>query len=120
MVPMVLSLSSLVFVAFAWAIRKHFVSDGPNRKMRALAVLGLITFAAYVEQLLFAPHPYWQLYWVGAAFHVLSLYIFSIAVLATRERKMPIAFSETQCDYIITSGPYAYLRHPFYTAYAIF
>jgi protein-S-isoprenylcysteine O-methyltransferase Ste14 len=120
MLPLLLALSTIVFVAFAWAIRRHFVSDSPNPKMRILAVLGVMTFAVYVEQILLSPHPLWRAYLVGAALHVLSLYIFSTAVMATRERKLHIAFSEAPCDFIVTSGPYAYLRHPFYVSYAIF
>lgn len=113
-------LSTIIFTAFAWAIRRHFISEGPNPTMRALAILGLINFAVYVEQLLFFPHSYWSPFVIGAALHLISIYIFSMAVLATRERKLNIAFSETPCDFIITSGPYAYLRHPFYVSYTLF
>jgi protein-S-isoprenylcysteine O-methyltransferase Ste14 len=113
-------LSTIIFTTFAWAIRRHFVSEGPNPRMRALAILGLINFVVYVERLLFSPHSYWSPYVVGAALHLTSVYIFLMAVLATRERKLHIAFSEAPSDFIITSGPYAYLRHPFYVSYTIF
>ncbi len=115
-----LVISTNIFAIFAWAIRRHFVSEGPNPAMRALAILGLINFAVYVEQLVLSTHSHWSFYALGAALHLLSVFIFSMAVLATKERKLHIAFSEAPCDFIITNGPYAYFRHPFYVSYAIF
>jgi protein-S-isoprenylcysteine O-methyltransferase Ste14 len=55
---------------------------------------------------------------IGLALLVLSLMLFWWAVWATRRSRLPVAFDRLQSPAIVASGPYALMRHPFYTAYS--
>ena len=58
---------------------------------------------------------------VSAAWLLATLSILLFAWTAVETRKMPLTTitSDDEPEYIYQSGPFAYLRHPFYTAYIL-
>jgi protein-S-isoprenylcysteine O-methyltransferase Ste14 len=53
----------------------------------------------------------------GLVFDTLGLALFLWTALTTRSRRLSLAFSTDQPDFILAAGPYAHVRHPFYTSY---
>ena len=56
----------------------------------------------------------------GFCLHLLAIALFGWAVLATRRARPAMAFAEDRPELVFRSGPYATIRHPFYTAYLLF
>ena len=58
---------------------------------------------------------------LGMAIEVCALVLFALTVAATKRVRFRIAFDDELPDHLVTSGPYKYVRHPFYTnLYLIF
>jgi protein-S-isoprenylcysteine O-methyltransferase Ste14 len=53
----------------------------------------------------------------GLVLDTLGLALFVWAALTTRSRRLSLAFSTDKPSFILRAGPYAYVRHPFYTSY---
>ncbi len=60
--------------------------------------------------------------WTAAGLAVLgaSMLLFWWTVRTTRRHRLPVAYAEADPHAICTSGPYAYVRHPFYLSYIVF
>ncbi|MEO9190920.1 MAG: methyltransferase [Acetobacteraceae bacterium] len=106
------------FTAFMWATRSHFLISGPlppgMRMVIALSVVGAIWFTVRVVVSGIGPGaPY------AVALMAVALGLFSWTVMTTRERRLPIAFAHDLPNFIYRSGPYRYLRHPFYMSYIL-
>ena len=57
---------------------------------------------------------------VALALEALSLWIFFRTIAASRDGALHFAFDTENPVSLVTSGPYRYVRHPFYTSYLIF
>jgi protein-S-isoprenylcysteine O-methyltransferase Ste14 len=57
---------------------------------------------------------------VGIAVELAGASLFWAAIAASRTAQLRSAFDDVQPHSIVSSGPYQYLRHPFYTSYLIF
>ena len=106
------------FILFMWATRQHFLISGPlppgMRMVILLSVVGAIWFAVRVVVSGAGPGaPY------GVALMGVSLGLFCWTVATTRERRLPIAFADDMPEFIYRTGPYRYLRHPFYMSYIL-
>ena len=109
------------YVAFAWAIRSHFSRpQGMPPRMRLLAAAGGIGGGLHVGFTAFAPAVHWLVLAAALLLYALSAGLFAWAVSATREQRLSIAYSNDEPTALLQSGPYARIRHPFYTAYILF
>ncbi|QQA43392.1 methyltransferase family protein [Pelagovum pacificum] len=105
------------FVMISAATRQHFTSEKYPLGMyliSGLSLIGLFVFLllAFYGNLMFS-----------FAALVLMVPAFALFLWATRHsrKKLSLAFdNETKGDGIITSGPWKYIRHPFYSSYIIF
>jgi len=114
-----LLLFAATFAAFGWALRRYFIVAGEMpRRMRLLAISG----SAYsIWQLYLLLHvetsPGWSL---AAGFLCsVSLALFAGALLAARENRLHVAFTEEAPGALIQTGPFRWLRHPIYTSYLL-
>jgi protein-S-isoprenylcysteine O-methyltransferase Ste14 len=107
------------FGAFTWGARAHFVRDKTAGAMHVLLLLSLAGMAVFLFALWRAAAPDWRRA-VGFCLHLSAIVLFGWAVLATRQNRPALAFAGDQPDRIFRSGPYAYIRHPFYTSYLLF
>jgi protein-S-isoprenylcysteine O-methyltransferase Ste14 len=57
---------------------------------------------------------------VALVLQALSLWLFFRTIAASREGALHFAFDVDNPVSLVTSGPYRYVRHPFYTSYLIF
>lgn len=106
------------FIAFLWATRKHFLVCGPMPPamnwVTLLSFVGAAWFTARVSAFGVGPGAPYAIVLTGIA-----LGLFCWTVKTTRVRRLPIAFADDLPDFIYESGPYRYIRHPFYMSYML-
>jgi protein-S-isoprenylcysteine O-methyltransferase Ste14 len=56
----------------------------------------------------------------GLGLQTASLALFLAAIRATRGARLRVAFDRGQSIALIDTGPYRYVRHPFYLSYTLF
>ena len=115
----VLAFGAACFLAFTWAMLGHFRSDGPMplgmRVIGATSLGGMavFTWSVCTEQLS-------QAWPVTPILSAASLASFAWAVRATRNAGFAFAFAATKPSVLVVSGPFHYVRHPFYASYLTF
>lgn len=117
------SLSVASFFCFAWAMRFHFKPSLGNPKsigMTLITILGTVSFCTVSFSIL-ANSEVWAAS-AGAAtiLFLFSQFMFWWAVYATRRQGFGLAFSGRMPRALLQTGPYRYIRHPFYLAYSTF
>jgi protein-S-isoprenylcysteine O-methyltransferase Ste14 len=108
-----------------WGIYGHFLTaNKPEPEMKftsLLSLLGLLWFLFERWQ----RHALIGTVGVGtdlAALALLALFmvLFWWAIATTRRRRLTLAFSKDQPAFVHMAGPYAWIRHPFYSSYILF
>lgn len=107
------------FLGFSWATLRHFRSVGPMPLgMRLIGTISIVAMAAFTWLVSSAPlSGFWPL---ASLLSMGSLALFIWTVRTTRDAGFALAFSGAQSPRLLTSGPFQYVRHPFYTSYLIF
>ena len=112
-------LAFVCFVAFGVAMRRFFIRpDGVRPRMQVIQIIGpplaLVHFTAIAVTP--ADGSWAQAAATGMFGGALALFLW--AWRASRDQvALPLAFSDAVPSTILTSGPYAHLRHPFYSSY---
>lgn len=106
------------FAAGVWGTRGHFVIIGrlPTGMwlINGLSFIGALWFFARIATAgLGWGAPY------ALCLMVASFALFWWSVTTTRTRRPHIAFTDKQPQLIIGSGPYRFVRHPFYVSYLL-
>lgn len=106
------------FLMISAATKQHFVSEKFPMGMRIISVIsliGLFTFLVHAfSERLHASIALIPLFLIASG-------LFLWAVKHSRSRQLSLAFDkDTKVSGIITSGPWKYVRHPFYVSYVIF
>ena len=111
----------IVFAGFMWSLTSWFVKADvqprwENRFMRyAIPALGaLCGYMAFVHQL-----PPLPIYVFGLTLIILSSALFWWTVFTFGKTPPAVAFSGRATAEFKTTGPYKYVRHPFYSAYIV-
>ena len=118
-------LAVLNFASLSWGVKGHFTaSGGVAPGMRLLTMLSIASFAWFLWA---------RLTWAasghaanrvadlaGLVLLSLELALFWWAVRSTRVRRLTLAFSADRPAFLHQSGPYAWVRHPFYLSYGLF
>lgn len=116
---LVLLPSAACFAGFSWGTVKHFRSVGPvPRGMRLIEAISIAMLAVFAWLVLARP-----LSWLWPAAPILclaSLALFVWTVRTTRTAGFALAFSGAQPPTVLMSGPFRYVRHPFYASYLVF
>lgn len=106
------------FLLYGWAMRAVFATTrGMPRALSALSVVATVVCAVQVYDLLTA-HVNAINGTLAATMYVGALSLFAWAARVVDKHRLPIAFDPALPTAIVTVGPYRYLRHPFYVAYA--
>ena len=106
------------FLSISIATRQHFNSDKYPRGMyviSALSLVGLIVFLAlaFLGQLIFTG--------ASLALILFAQALFTWAIRHSRDKQLTLAVDDQmQSATIIRTGPWRYMRHPFYASYLIF
>ena len=111
--------SAACFASFSWGAVRHFHSAGSvPRGMRFIEAVSVVTMAVFAW-LVFV-RPLSTLWPAVPVLCLLSWVLFIWAVRTTRNARFALAFSGTHPPAVLMSGPYRYVRHPFYTSYLVF
>ncbi|WP_243367854.1 methyltransferase family protein [Microvirga solisilvae] len=111
----------IAFVSFAWAARSHFV-DTQERSLGMRLVFAITPLGTLLTVATYAYYP------VGLAqcavalcLYAGSLALFWWAIRSTQaSHRLSVVFSTDSPEFLVTGGPYRYIRHPFYTSYLLF
>jgi len=110
----------IVFSSFGWGVLRFFVKPGGPRWQAVItAALGLFFGAWHMLAISTSTTDAWRVA-LGMAAHVASIALFWSAVRACESRPLTAIFEADLPVRLVRGGPYAYVRHPFYCAYAIF
>ena len=108
----------ICFAAFAWGVKSHFRSTGAMPAgMKLTSALSTALFAAFLWHLQSGVAALWPL---SLVLFTGSLAVFAGAISASRNTPPTLAFDTDSPDFLLKSGPYRYVRHPFYLAYLLF
>ncbi len=118
--PLLLSLSGIaVTQSFAWGLRGHFVGDRTPGGVYVINALSLAAAAVFLFSVWTTDVPDWRRA-AGFLLHLSAIALFVWAIRATRQNRPALAFAGKRPDHVFSWGPYAYIRHPFYTSYLLF
>ena len=122
---LVLLLAMACFASFVWAVSGHFRRDGRMPVgMRLTSIASLLGFLWWLyANLMDVVHPARPAsagLAAGGLLLVLSFTLFWWSVRVTRRRPLTLAFTADAPIFLHSSGPYAYIRHPFYLSYVLF
>lgn len=107
------------FLAFSWGTLRHFRSVGPMPSgMRLIGTISVFAMAVFTWLVFSAPVS--EVWSVASLLSIGSLALFIWTVRTTRGAGFALAFADAQSPHLLTSGPFHYVRHPFYTSYLIF
>lgn len=118
---MLVALSIICWMSFAWAITRHFTRPtSPSWRMKAVAILGTLFGLLQVVAIVWTPatSP------VGCLASVMlfgsALALFWWTVLTTRRHRFFLAFTPSRPTGVVAEGPYQWVRHPFYVSYMLY
>jgi protein-S-isoprenylcysteine O-methyltransferase Ste14 len=116
----VISIVSISVIAqYAWSVTAHFTSpktpDGAKIISLAVALTGLLYMLALwmLNQPLSAQIS-------GLLIQLSSVAQFWWAISASKKARLRFAFDKEAPASLLQDGPYAYVRHPFYSSYILF
>jgi protein-S-isoprenylcysteine O-methyltransferase Ste14 len=116
---LLVALVSVAIIAqHAWATRGHFVSEGLTLGSAVIAGGVAATTVIYLALGFgFEQPPAAQL--IGLAIELGGLWLFWAAIRASRAARLRFAFDTEGPQGLLTTGPYARIRHPFYASYLL-
>lgn len=110
---------ALCFSCFVWTTLRHFVrKPGQTSGAWVVSLLSLAGFLLFLlSSLTKPPNRFWPL--TVVLFGVSGL-LWAWTLTRTKVSRPTLAFTEDEPCFLMDDGPYALVRHPFYTAYMIF
>ena len=109
----------ITLVSHTWATRFHFDSGRLSKRGIILVSSVAATAVIYTYLLYLNTQPELAII-IGLILIVVSNVIFWWAIIVTRQANLLAAFTESKPSSLVETGPYRYVRHPFYTSYIIF
>jgi protein-S-isoprenylcysteine O-methyltransferase Ste14 len=100
-------------------VRRHFSSATTPREVRFGIIASYVGLAAFIYLMLRDKHAIAALV-AALAIFAASLALFLWAAKTTRSKLLKLAFDPESPGSVVRTGPYHYIRHPFYTSYILF
>jgi protein-S-isoprenylcysteine O-methyltransferase Ste14 len=114
------SLVAIIVVGhYVWSSRGHFASNGFPRGAALLTLAVVVTMVAFLILQWSLPQPLAATL-AGLALQLASLALFWWAILASRAARLRLAFDTEHPHSLVETGPYRFVRHPFYVSYLVF
>jgi protein-S-isoprenylcysteine O-methyltransferase Ste14 len=110
------------FASFIWAMTgtTFFTSvDGFRPGARAIQVFGLFFLIAHLVLLLQRTTIDIFSNLVALAVYMIGFWLFWWAIKTNRAKPLSLAFSRDLPEHLVETGPYKYVRHPFYASYMV-
>lgn len=113
------TIGTLCFLCFTWGTLSHFVRKNQEAGGAwVISLLSLLGFGIFLWRTLSQPLSSELL--VSCALFAASVGLWAWALATTRARPPTLAFTKDEPCFIFNSGPYRWIRHPFYSAYLLF
>ncbi|RJF90035.1 isoprenylcysteine carboxylmethyltransferase family protein [Oleomonas cavernae] len=93
--------------------------EGTPWPMRVVAVLSGIVTGVHIAEIT-DERASWGSFIAALVLYAISAALYLWAVSTTRRQRLSVAFSADQPQFLLTAGPYNFVRHPFYTAYLLY
>lgn len=118
----ILGLALVCLGCFSWARRRFFVRTSETRRGRGgLGPLGTLFGVAVLADLALSRATAGsKIDALSILFLLAALWVFWLSVRAFGESRPLIAFTSRAPENLVMSGPYRWVRHPFYSAYILF
>jgi len=108
-----------IFAAFVWAVRYYFASPAMPGMMKLLSAVGLASAAVLLILLWSGPRSAGMMA-LGGFIQLAGGALFAWTAATARKARLRLAFDSEKPHILLTDGPYGFIRHPFYTSYALF
>jgi protein-S-isoprenylcysteine O-methyltransferase Ste14 len=112
-------ISLVVIATWIWSIKAHFKSTEMPAGAKLISAL-VIASAVFLLFLVWRNDQPVQAKVAGIVLQLLSYALFWAAIGATRSAALLAAFTPLAPHSLVTSGPYRFVRHPFYSSYLLF
>ncbi len=110
--------ATVSFSAFCWGVKSHFRSTGKMPLgMQVTSALSTIAFLWFIARLTSGFGAMWL---EATALFCASGALFFWTIQASRQTPPTLAFDTDAPFFLLRSGPYAAVRHPFYLSYLMF
>jgi protein-S-isoprenylcysteine O-methyltransferase Ste14 len=118
----VLLLSVCSFLSITWAVYRFFSRPGGKLEpgMQLARILTICCFGMQLFDLHRAGAAPTARLGLASALYLTGLLLFWWAIRTHRARPPSLAYSLDAPEHLVQGGPYAMIRHPFYTAYMLF
>lgn len=104
---------------YTWSLRGHFVSEKMPRGARVISLVVTLTTVLFAALTWFTHQPVWAQV-TGIVLQLGGGALFVAAIQASREARLHFAFTPENPHGLVETGPYRFVRHPFYVSYIIF
>ena len=108
----------LLIACQAWSVKYHFNVEKMPAGAKLISSL-VILFGILLVYLAFTFEQPTSAQAVGSILLSASLVLFWRTIAESRKAKLLAAFDENLPHGLLTTGPYRYVRHPFYTSYIL-
>ena len=116
---LVVSLLLLCFGSFSWGMRRFFVQpSGYTAGMKVTTAGGILFAVLHLAGLAF-PSETHRYPAAATGFYLLSLLLFWWAIRTNQLKPLSAVFSSDLPAHLVNSGPYRWMRHPFYASYML-
>ena len=113
------AIATFTLVKYSWSVSSHFKSDGVPIGTTVLSLTIAVGAISLFVMTWFVEQPYLPRV-IGTTLCLVSLGLFWWAVEATRSSTLLLAFDVGNPQSFVSSGPYRWVRHPFYVSYILF
>ncbi|MDF1633399.1 isoprenylcysteine carboxylmethyltransferase family protein [Mycoplana sp. MJR14] len=104
---------------YSWSLRAHFSSPQVPSGFKVISAVVTLTTLYFLYLVWSVTQPL-SAQIVGLGLEIAAAVMFWWAIAASRKARLRFAFDPDNPDSLVTTGPYRYVRHPFYTSYIIF
>ncbi len=117
---LVLGFGLAIFVSMALAVKFHFKSGGSSARFMLLSALSGINIFVFARELVLRRDQSVEMLTAALLLFLASAMLFAWAILASQKANLKLIYEKDDPSFVLKAGPYAFIRHPFYTSYFFF
>jgi protein-S-isoprenylcysteine O-methyltransferase Ste14 len=115
---MICLLGFLIIVCHTWSLKYHFEMPQVPSGVKVISFL-VLSSGVFLTYLLFSRQQGVFQQILGLLLLMMSFVLFWITIRASSEARLLAAFDEKKPRTLLQTGPYSYVRHPFYSSYIL-